>query len=371
MLSCSRRFGPLVLAALIAAAPTARAQSAAGSTAVFTVAKYPVEAQAQNAVAAKEKAIADGQQAAFRSLLKRLVPVTAYKSLGPLRNAPAEKLVDGLAVRAERNSTTSYTATLDFTYDAKAVRDLLRRSGVPFLDVQAPETVLVPVVIAAAPGAGDGQLGRLWREAWSGLDLEHAIAPMKLHAQPAALTPDLIRASLADPNASLRAIAPLARSGQAMLAIAEPDPAARKVHITLSGTDAVGSFVLRRSYRLDPADDFAYTAELAAVVALGVVEGRWKSMRAPAGAVRPSADTPLQPVQLIVEFRSLQEWQSIRRMLDETPGIESVVIGGLSSRSADVALRYPGGGQALASALAPQGVELRSLGGAWVVRSGN
>ena len=45
---------------------------------VFTVANYPVEAQAENAVAAKEKALAEGQQAAFRSLLKRLIPVTAY-----------------------------------------------------------------------------------------------------------------------------------------------------------------------------------------------------------------------------------------------------------------------------------------------------
>ena len=48
---------------------------------VFTVGNYPVEARADNAVAAKTKAMADGQQAAFRSLLKRLVPVTAYPRL--------------------------------------------------------------------------------------------------------------------------------------------------------------------------------------------------------------------------------------------------------------------------------------------------
>ena len=42
---------------------------------VFTVGNYPVEARADNAVAAKTQALADGQQAAFRSLLKRLVPV--------------------------------------------------------------------------------------------------------------------------------------------------------------------------------------------------------------------------------------------------------------------------------------------------------
>src|SRR5262249_15930006 len=49
--------------------------------AVFTVCNYPVEARADNAVAAKSKALSDGQQAAFRSLLKRLVPVNSYPRL--------------------------------------------------------------------------------------------------------------------------------------------------------------------------------------------------------------------------------------------------------------------------------------------------
>ena len=56
---------------------------------VFTVANYPVEARADNAVTAKTKAMADGQQAALRSLLKRLVPVTAYQRLRQLPPFPA------------------------------------------------------------------------------------------------------------------------------------------------------------------------------------------------------------------------------------------------------------------------------------------
>ena len=56
-------------------------RAATAAEEVFTVGNYPVEARADNAVAAKTKAMADGQQAAFRSLLKRLVPVTAYPRL--------------------------------------------------------------------------------------------------------------------------------------------------------------------------------------------------------------------------------------------------------------------------------------------------
>ena len=68
----------LLRALALAALAVFSTLAAQASDNVYTVANYPIEAQAENAVAAKEKALADGQQAAFRSLLKRLIPVTAY-----------------------------------------------------------------------------------------------------------------------------------------------------------------------------------------------------------------------------------------------------------------------------------------------------
>ena len=126
---------------------------------MFTVGNYPVEARADNAVAAKDRALADGQQAAFRSLLKRLVPVTAYRRIKRLAGVKAGDLVDGVKVRSERNSATDYIASLDFSFQSKAVRDLLRREGIPFTDEQAPAVTVVPVWRAAAAGrAGRGGL---------------------------------------------------------------------------------------------------------------------------------------------------------------------------------------------------------------------
>ena len=358
----------------LAIAVLAAGARAAEDDSVFTVGNYPVEAVANDAVAAKEKAVADGQQAAFRSLLKRLTPVTAYKALEAVRATPSANLLEGLAVRSERNSSTSYTATLDFSFQPKRVRELLRSRGIPYVDEQAPETAIVLVYLAPATGAATTATlqpdrgRRTWREAWSGLDLVHTLTPVKLHEPPAALTPDIIRASLADANAPLRAIATLAKSGQALLAVAEADPASRRLHVTLSGTDAVGSFVLKRSWRLD-ASDVGYTAELAAVVALGTIEGRWKAMRKPGRvAPVPPAGASLLPLQLYVEFRSMQDWQALRRQISELPGVADFSVGGLSARGADVALRYPGGGEPLAAALATQSIELRNSGGTWIAR---
>ncbi|MFX4450823.1 hypothetical protein ABTA90_19645, partial [Acinetobacter baumannii] len=80
------------------------------------------------------------------------------------------------------------------------------------------------------------------------------------------------------------------KTDRIILAIAEPDAAGRKLIVTLAGTDAAGSFSLKRPYKIIGGDT-AYTEELAAVVSLGILEGRWKAVKAGAvGGVDVSAD---------------------------------------------------------------------------------
>ena len=77
----ARRSLAIILGVWIAAAHLGAGLAfAAGADNAYTIANYPVDATAGNAVAAKQQALADGQQAAFRSLLKRIVPVTATSS---------------------------------------------------------------------------------------------------------------------------------------------------------------------------------------------------------------------------------------------------------------------------------------------------
>src|SRR5262249_20339321 len=104
----------LAVAALLGWA--AASGTAAAAESVFTVGNYPVEARADNAVAAKDRALSEGQEAALRSLLRRLTPVTALARLRQLANLRAGDLIEGVKVRAERNSATDYIANLDFSF---------------------------------------------------------------------------------------------------------------------------------------------------------------------------------------------------------------------------------------------------------------
>lgn len=374
-------------AAILCAMPAAPVLAAGES--VFTVGNYPVQAQAKNAVTAKEQAISDGQQNAFRSLLKRIVPVTSYSSIERLRSVKATDYISAFSVRSESNSNTEYIASLDFSFRPDAVRNLLRRESVPFIDTQAPVVVLVPVMRDAA-GGGAGDNGK-WTRTWRGLDLEHTLTPARLENLKPEVHPDTVAAVVSGDGNAVRILNGEYRANAVVVALAEYDAASKRLDVTLAGQDAVGPLAWKRSYRLD--SDLDYTMELAAVIALGVLEGRWKSVKVEGGGLSAAAGMNAggmgggfggtgmsgygqqgggfgQQVTIDVQFNSVEEWDDMRRQILETPGVEDVAVGSITARSAEVSLQFPGGGAQLASVLAPHGLTLRNMGPTWVLHSG-
>jgi hypothetical protein len=329
----------------------------------YTIGSYPVDAEAHDAVRAKEKALADGQRAAFRALLKRIVPVTAYARLKNVSGASASGLADGYAVRSERHSSTRYIASLDFSFRAQGVRDLLRREGVPFVDTQAPPVTLVPVL-----REGDKLEAGRWLEAWKGLDLEHTVTPLKVAALKPEITADKLRIMTDGKADGSRLLADAYNNDLVLLAVADVDRATNKLVITFTGNDAVGPMTWKRSHRIF-ADDVDYTMELASVVGLGVIEGRWKAVQARAAGGVDALAAPGEAFELQVEFSGLAQWNDIRRRILNLRGVDDVRIGAITARGADMSLRYPGGAGRLAEVLAAQGMTLRNAGGAWVLRS--
>jgi hypothetical protein len=342
------------------------ALAASGPDAVYTVGNYPVEATAADAVTAKDKALQDGQQAAFKSLLKRLVPVRAYDRIAKMPPVKAAELIDGVGVRSERNSSTQYIASLDFTFRAAAVREILRAQGIPFVDTQSAPVTLLPVALGDTPAAQQ-RLQKIWTGAWQLIDAPHALVPLKLEQPRGEFTADKLKPLAEGDGALIDRLATAYRTSRILVAFAEQ--AGGQLQVTLAGQDAVGSFLLRRAYKI-AGGDVEYAAELAAVIASGVLDGRWKVLRVQsAGGLDVLAQAPV-PVQVVVQYATLQQWQDIRRRLAELPGVQDVQFGGVTARSADVALRFPGGSEALADALQAQGYDVRPSGAGLVVRAG-
>lgn len=346
-------------------------QASQAATDVYTVAKYPIEAAADNAVKAKAEAMNDGRIGAFHALLKRLVPVTSYRYLPKNPTAAEiEGMIDGLNIRSEQNSSTEYLAEIDFRYNANRIRRYLQRARLPYLDRQAPEVLVVPIY-RTANDAGPRHLAtaagqRAWRRAWADLDLVNTLTPVKL-AQYKLEIRDDVRQRLANGDMSaLRIFQDEYRAQRIILASAAPDPTGNKLVVTLAGMDAVGSFQLTRKYTIED-DDLFYTAELATVIGLGVLEGRWKAVTAASAGGGLAASGPLQDVRFFVRFNGLGHWQQIRGRLSNLPGVEGFNTGTVTARGAEVAMRYPGGLPGLRRQVAAQGMYFTRNGTNWVL----
>jgi hypothetical protein len=368
------RISGLVLGLTWTVALAAAPVSAAPSDRVFTIANYPVDATAKDAVAAKEKAHADGQQAALGALLKRLVPVTAYNRIDRLKTVPAANYIDGVAIRSEQNSNTQYIASLDFSFQPQAIRDLLSREGVPFVEEQSPRLVLVPVLAEAGENgavryrAGTGA----WTQVWKGLDLDNTLTPLKIETLLPVIHEDTIKAALAGDDSVERVLTGEYKADFVLFAVAEVDAQGKQLNVTLAGIDPAGLLSWRRTYRVADGD-VGYAMEFAAVVTQGVLEGRWKVAKAEEsgqGGFSGASGGGANDVHMAVEFSSLDEWNDLRGLLLDTPGVDNVRIGAVSPRSADVTVSYPGGGDGLSAVLARQGLSLAGGGGQWVLRSG-
>ena len=363
------------VAGAILALTLAAATGAGAAEPVFTVAKYPVEASGANAVAAKRQAIDQGRRAAFRSLLKRLVPASAYGQIEHLKKLDPESYIGGIRVRSEKNTATRYIATLDFTFEAREVRAMLDQHGVTYVDRPAPETALL--LFYKAPDTGvTGAMTRArgersWRSVWAGLDLANSLAPLKLMPQTGDPSAEVAKALLAAEPEAVARLADRYRTAHVIIAEAQPLPGGKELQVMLAGQDAVGRFSVATRYRIDD-EDFVYTLELAAVIAQGVLEGRWKVRSTdggqPSGDGAPVTGGALASLQILAEFNNLGQWQRQQQVLARTPGVRNLQIGSLSGRSASISLSYPGGGNALQAALGSQGITLENINGFWILR---
>jgi hypothetical protein len=353
--------GKTAYAALLALLFGVSAADAKGF-AIYTVAKVGVEAEANDAVQAKQIALNDGQQTAFRILLKRLTHASAHSRLPILDDTMVERMIDGFSVRRESNSTTRYIATLDFTFEPNSVRDILNRFGLPYAEDQSAPLVLLPVMIEA--GAAKTGQENVWYGALENVDYEHALSAIKLAPPRAEFSPAMI--SNPGSREVLATLKQQYRAENLVLALAETDAQASKLKVRLIGRDAVGDIYLERVYRVRNRD-MDEAASFAAKVTLGVIEGRWKTTRLASLGALSEGPSNLESVALTVQFTGLKQWQDMRGRLQRIPGLQNLDVKSLQARGATISVEFAGGASRLAQAAQSQGLVIDERDGVLVL----
>jgi hypothetical protein len=348
---------------------------------VFEVAKIFVDSTAKDAVAAKQKGMAEAEQRAFQTVLKRLVPLSATAQLPTVGAEDVSSLVTGVAIRSEQYSTTRYIATLDISFSAPGVKRLLQSYGVAFSEAQAPALTVLPIVIDKNAVRSSGPED--WRGAWEALDTSHSMTPATIVNPRAELTVETANAILGGDTGALATLQ--SQYGDRPLVVAEAKVADGKFVMRLVGEDSAGNINYVDELPLDGRNAKTVARE-AAEIAFGILENRWKVTQSSGGAPQPTQTTygeeppvpgaePAAPGEVprnlaaSVEFSGLKDWQDIRARLMNVPGLQALEVNSLSARSAAVTFEFAGSLGRLQSELGSIGFSLEDRDGTFVVRA--
>lgn len=331
---------------------------------VYTVAKVNIAAEAQDAVVAKQNALAQAQQDALRILLKRMTNWRSYSRLPVIEDTMVERMVDGFSVRQESNSATRYVATLDFTFEPNAVHDLLNRFGLPYTNQQAPQVLILPVMLEA--GGLRAGTSNIWYTALSNTDYEHSLAPVKLAPPRPDFSPTMLNDLGNNSRELFETLKYQYRAENLVLAAAEFDAHATQLQLRMVGRDAVGSFSLSRTFRMSDGDKDE-AAKFAASVAMKIIENRWKTTRLASQGTGGAEAAALENVALTAQFAGLKQWQEMRGRLQKVPGVQGIDIKALNARAASLSVDFPGGANGLARAVQAQGLAIQKQGNEWVL----
>ena len=340
----------------------------ARSASIYTFAKVKLDVRADNAVVAKKQALEEGPLQALKQIFKRFAPFRAYDRLDKLTSKEADELVDGFAVRSERNSPTRYLALLDYNFSEKKLQAFFTRKGVPFFDRRSDKQVLMPVFGSLDENNPDAKASkRNWWRAWRTIDMKHALTDSRLY-----------KAKNSD-HAIWQKIAAgefehydLMRKnytiGKLVLASAQLNQQKNALTLRLFGEDSAGSIDYSQTMPVSNGLKEAY--EAAAQIAFAIIEGRWREPHITGEVVAVAVDVGTQDANVVgkrlveetiflrVAFRGLRDWQQIRKKLQRVPGVQRIQVNSLSPRGADVRIEYPGGVQRFRSQASSYGFTL-------------
>src|SRR5487761_1330121 len=162
---------------LVLMAVAAQAQTPSTVASVYTVANVPVDATAASADAAREAARLQGERAAYNILMARLTQASDANRLPPVSDTALSDLIQGFEVANERHSAVRYLANYTFHFRPDAIRQLLRRAGVPFAETPSKPLVVLPVFDSGGT-ATLWEDPNPWRAVWNERNAPAGLVPL-------------------------------------------------------------------------------------------------------------------------------------------------------------------------------------------------
>lgn len=309
----------------------------------YVVRDLAVDETAADSVTARSQGVAKAKMTGAQRLVERLTLPEDRANL----DVAAIARTAGVQTNQEneRSTATRYITVLAITYTASSVRDMLTAKGVPFVDTQEGLGVLVPWA--------QGPLLNDWLAAWS---VKQPDGSMLGRADNTVLTPYIASIGLRPGRPSwtdLQSEVAAAKTNHAVIADLSGGPGALSIRVS-ELRDGQETLVGEAG----PFADYA-SARLGVI---SVMETAWKK----ASIVRTSGSSDLA---LAARFGDITQWVKIRKGLEGSRLVTSMVVESFSASGADIRLAYNGRPDQLTSDLRARGLALAQDAQGWVVQA--
>ena len=292
-------------------------RAAPADSKMFSAGGIKVDVTAETAAKAREQALQDGQKRALMVVMERITPDYVVEQLAELVPDDIINMVRDMSVSNEKTSSVRYMATLDVSFNADAVRDLLRQNGLPYVRTSGKQLLILPVYKrspAASPVLWDED--NPWLRAWSNRTVESYMIPLTVPA-----------GDLADNNllnieqvvqGDLKAAENLAKRYEAegILVVRMTRNGAVFTVDAMAMDEATASEIKNFSFTLPLKKNTAATYANAVKKVVSHLENVWKRDQ----MVQFNEVTPLVAM---VPVSTVKQWTVIQKRLDRIPLISS------------------------------------------------
>ena len=310
----------------------------ADTRAVYTISGIQVDKTASTTQEAELNAIAAAKIIGLQALVQKLTLPEDRE------NIPAEfygfdnanRLATAYDVQDEKRTTLLYRAKLDVLYNPSAVRSALHGLNIPFIDQQAPLSMMVPVVT-------NQLLTDEWRNAWP-------------QSNDGALNPYVKALSFYTASDSWETLSSEANSVMAKNAVlAELSGEAGAYRVRLVRETAGGATTIGVTAPVATIEDAVRASSV-------YLDAAWKRQ----SVIRSTERTRSKAT---VRFADLASWNSIRSALSASALVSEFQVDALSSDGALVSFAYAGTEDRLLTELRQRGVKLEKDESGWVMTS--